>query len=92
MYEVRRQLLEKDETITTEVLKNPLRGTNEKSKMSMEIFQHHNDQMRNLVCKEYSPFTLIRYKTSYLKSYFSVIFCITSLQRRLQLTPLFFLK
>ncbi|MEJ7821781.1 MAG: site-specific integrase, partial [Chitinophagaceae bacterium] len=65
VYEVRRQLLEKDETITAEALKNTLRGTNEKSKMIMEIFQHHNDQMKNLVSKDYSPTTLIRYKTSF---------------------------
>ena len=65
VYEVRRQLLEKDETITAEALKNTLRGTNEKSKMIMEIFQHHNDQMKNLVNKDYSPTTLIRYKTSF---------------------------
>ena len=65
VYEVRRQLLEKGETITAEALKNTLRGTNEKSKMIMEIFQHHNDQMKNLVSKDYSPTTLIRYKTSF---------------------------
>ena len=65
VYEVRRQLLEKDETITAEALKNTLRGTNEKSKMIMEIFQYHNDQMKNLVSKDYSPTTLIRYKTSF---------------------------
>jgi site-specific recombinase XerD len=65
VYEVRRQLLEKDETITAEALKNTLRGTNEKSKMIMEIFQHHNDQMKILISKDYSPTTLIRYKTSF---------------------------
>lgn len=65
IYEVRRKLLEKDETITAETLKNTLRGTTEKAKMVMEIFKDHNDQMRSLVDKDYSPTTLIRYKTSF---------------------------
>ena len=64
VYEVRRQLLEKDEIITAEALKNTLKGTNEKSKMVLEIFQQHNDQMKSLVDKDYSPTTLKRYKTS----------------------------
>lgn len=64
VYEVRRQLLEKDETITAEALKNTLRGTNQESKMIMVLFQEHNEQMRSLVNKDYSPTTLIRYNTS----------------------------
>lgn len=64
IYEVRRELLEKDETVTSEALKNTLRGTNEKSKMIMAIFQDHNDQMKSLIDKDYSPTTLKRYKTS----------------------------
>ncbi len=64
VYEARRKLLEKNETVTAEALKNTLRGTNEKSKMVMEIFQYHNDQMKSLVDKDYSPTTLVRYKTS----------------------------
>jgi site-specific recombinase XerD len=65
VYEVRRQLLEKNETITSEGIKNTLKGTNEKSKMVMVIFQHHNDQMKSLVGKDFSPATLERYKISF---------------------------
>ena len=66
VYEVRRQLLDKDETLTADAIKNTLRGTNEKSKMIMVIFQDHNDQMKSLVGKDYSPGTLERYKISFL--------------------------
>ncbi len=64
IYEARRKLLEKDETVTAETLKNTLRGTGEQSKMVIELFQYHNDQMKSLVNKDYSPTTLVRYKTS----------------------------
>jgi len=65
IYEVRRQLLEKNETITAEGLKNTLRGTNESAKMIMVIFQRHNDQVKSLINKDFSPATLERYQTSY---------------------------
>ena len=65
VYEVRRQLLEKNEIITSEEIRNVLKGTNQKSKMTMEIFQDHNDQMKSLVGKDFSPATLERYKISF---------------------------
>ena len=55
VYEVRRQVLEKNETLTAELLKNTLKGTSEKSTLVMEIFQNHNDQMKSLVDKDFSP-------------------------------------
>lgn len=64
VYEVRRKLLEKNEAITADGLKNVLKGTSDKSKMIMAIFQQHNDQMKSLVGKDFSPATLERYKTS----------------------------
>ena len=64
VYEVRRQVLEKNETLTAKLLKNTLKGISEKSKTVIEIFQDHNDQMKSLVDKDFSPTTLKRYKTS----------------------------
>ena len=64
VYEVRRKLVEKNETITANGLKNVLKGTSDKSKMIMTIFQQHNDQMKSLVGKDFSPATLERYRTS----------------------------
>ena len=65
VYEVRRQVLDKNETITAEGIRNTLRGTNEKSKMIMVIFQDHNDELKSLVGKDFSAATLERYKTSF---------------------------
>jgi site-specific recombinase XerD len=65
VYEVRRQLLEKNEIITSNALRNVLKGTNENAKMIMKIFQQHNDEVKNLVGKDFAPGTLERYKTSY---------------------------
>ncbi len=65
VFEVRRQLLEKNEIITAETLRNVLKGTHENARMIMKIFQQHNDELKSLVGKEFSSGTLERYKTSY---------------------------
>jgi site-specific recombinase XerD len=65
VYEVRRQLLEKNESITSQGLRNTLKGTNETTRMLMKIFQQHNDEVKTLIDKDFSPATLERYKTSF---------------------------
>jgi Phage integrase SAM-like domain/Arm DNA-binding domain len=65
VYEVRRQLLEKNEIITAERLRSTLKGTNETARMILKIFQQHNDEIKSLVGKDFSPATLERYKTSF---------------------------
>ena len=65
VYEAKRLLLEKNEVITAETLRNVLKGTNENAKMIMKIFQQHNDELKSLIGKDFSPATLERYKTSY---------------------------
>ena len=65
VYEARRVLIEKNQQVNAEGLKNILKGKSESSKMIMEIFQQHNDEVKSLIGKDYSPATLERYKTSY---------------------------
>src|SRR5688572_28769778 len=65
VYEVRRKLLEKNENITAERLKNTLKGTDGTVRMLMKIFQQHNDEVKSLVGKDFASGTLERYKTSY---------------------------
>jgi len=65
VYEVRRQLLEKNESIASQRLRNTLKGTNETARMLMKKFQQHNDELETLIGKDFSPATLERYKTSY---------------------------
>ncbi len=54
-------------TITLDDLKILLSGgkPHKQKYMIMEIFKTHNDQMEELVGREYSPGTLQRYQTSY---------------------------
>lgn len=64
VYEAKRQLLENNKAITAELLKNILKGKTDRPKMLMEVFQYHNDQIKELIGKEVSAATLERYKTS----------------------------
>jgi site-specific recombinase XerD len=50
--------------ITADKLKNKLTGKEDKSQMLVPIFEYHNSQLAQLVGREYSPTTLIRYRTS----------------------------
>ena len=64
VHEARLRLIEKNESINAAALKSILKGKKDKSKMILVIFQQHNDQMKSLVGKDFSPATLERYKTS----------------------------
>lgn len=63
-FEARRLLIENSKEITAEAIKNLLTGQSEKARMILDGFSHHNEQMKALVNKEFSPATLERYKTS----------------------------
>jgi site-specific recombinase XerD len=65
VYEVHRALLESKEDITAGEIKNKLLGVKEQSNTILGVFVQHNEQMHQLVGKDYSPLTLKRYKTSY---------------------------
>jgi hypothetical protein len=64
VYEARTKLIQQNLSITAESLRNALTGTHERRRMLIEIFQHHNEQMKELVGKEFSIATLIRYNTT----------------------------
>ena len=65
VYEARRQLLDKNELITVDSLKDILKGTKGEIKTIMQVFKQHNEEVEALVDKGYSATTLTRYKTSY---------------------------
>jgi len=64
VHNARLRLLEKDQSINSDALMNILKGKKEKSKMLLAVFQEHNNQMKSLVGKDFSPATLERYITS----------------------------
>ncbi|GLU51570.1 transposase [Dyadobacter frigoris] len=68
IYEIHRRLVEADEEITAEIIRNHLNGTAAKSRFIIALFQEHNDRVANLVNKDFAPGTLTRYKTTLVHS------------------------
>lgn len=64
VHEARRQIVDSDVTVTSELLKSILKGEHTKPRMILEAFQEHNMKFSELVGKEFAPATLLRYKTS----------------------------
>lgn len=64
IYEIHRKLVEADEEITAEIIRNHLSGKAAKSRMVIALFQQHNDRVAKLINKDYAPGTLTRYKTT----------------------------
>lgn len=64
VYGAKRELIEVGKTVTAEAIKEVITGKAGDKKMILEIFQHHNDQIKALLDSEYAPGTLQRYYTS----------------------------
>ena len=64
VFEARRLLIDNSKAVTAVAIKNLLTGRDEKSKMILDVFRYHNEQMAALVNSDFSPATLERYKTS----------------------------
>ncbi len=65
VFEAKRTLIEIDHEVSVDAIKDVILGKERTSKhMLMEIFQHHNDQLSELVGKGYADSTLTKYKSS----------------------------
>ncbi|MEQ9413837.1 MAG: site-specific integrase, partial [Cyclobacteriaceae bacterium] len=65
VYDYQREILNEGKTLSVETLKHKWFGIiTERPRMLLEIFEHHNRQMKDLVGQEFSPLTLERYTTS----------------------------
>jgi len=65
-FDCQRELMNEGKPITLENMKAKWFGTSlERKVMLMEVFKRHNEQMKALVKKEFSPLTLERYETSF---------------------------
>ena len=64
VYEIERQLIFADDKITFESFKNKWLGIAEKPKMILELFKEHNNEVAQLIGKDYARMTLKRYNTS----------------------------
>jgi hypothetical protein len=58
-------LIENNKLVAGASIKNMVIGTVEKSKIILEVFKEHNEQLAALVGSEYSPATIRRYKISF---------------------------
>ncbi|WP_162055591.1 site-specific integrase [Pontibacter pamirensis] len=66
VYAYQQELLQEGKPVTTETLRDKWLGVEEKPVMLLEVFQKHNEQVEQLVGKDFAPGTLERYKTSLL--------------------------
>jgi site-specific recombinase XerD len=65
VFDYQRQFMTEGKSLTIDSIKNKWFGiVTERPRMLLEIFEHHNKQMKELVEQEFSPLTLERYITS----------------------------
>jgi RHS repeat-associated protein len=64
VHEAHRYMIDHDELITAESLKNKYSGKEVKLFSLIKVFEDHNSKMESLLGDEYAPGTLQRYKTS----------------------------
>lgn len=65
VYNHQREILNEGKALTVETLKHKWLGIiTERPRMLLEIFEHHNKQMKELIGSEFSPLTFERYTTS----------------------------
>lgn len=65
-FDCQRELMNEGKEISLETVKAKWYGTSaEPSKMLMNVFKEHNEKMKALVNKEFSPLTFERYETSF---------------------------
>ena len=64
LYDIQRKLIDANEIISAEIIKNKYTGKGENPTMLIPIFQIHNDQITALLGSEYSKGTLTRYNTA----------------------------
>lgn len=64
VFDAKKAILESGRELTAELLRDYLKGNGEDKKMILELFQHHNDQLKALVGIDYAAGTAQRYKTS----------------------------
>lgn len=65
IYEIQRQIIESNSSLTAELVRNRINGVADKSKGILEVFQDHNKKLEQLVGSDYALGTLTRYKTTY---------------------------
>ena len=68
-----RDLLDHGKVITAEALRNAFLGLNENKRTVLEVFQYHNDQIKQMAGKDFAEATITRYDTTlqHIKNFIS---------------------
>jgi site-specific recombinase XerD len=64
VYQAKRRLIESGRVLSAQAIKDILTGNYDKPRMILEIFKHHNDQMKELEGIDYARGTIGRYEIS----------------------------
>jgi site-specific recombinase XerD len=64
VYQAKRKLIEYDKDFTADALKDILTGADEKKVMILDVFRHHNSQLKALEGTEFASNTIDRYNTT----------------------------
>lgn len=64
IYQAKRSLNDSDKTVSAQAIKDVLNGVTEKPRMILDVFKHHNDQMKALEGIDFAAGTIGRYQIS----------------------------
>jgi len=64
---IHQQFIEQNSSFSAIQIRDTYLGKNEKNKMVLKLFQEHNDQVENLIGKDFAPLTAVRYKTAKMR-------------------------
>jgi site-specific recombinase XerD len=64
VYRAKKKLIDNDQDLTVETLKDALTGADEKKILILDVFRQHNAQMKALEGIDYAANTIIRYNTA----------------------------
>jgi len=62
---IHREMIEDDEVVTVEKLKNKILGRKPERKTLLQVFRYHNEMMQSRVGIDFSTSTMIRYNTTF---------------------------
>jgi len=64
VYDIRADLIQKNQLVTAEVIKNEYNGIGKQTKKLSEVFEYHNQKVKELVGYDYAQATYRRYLTT----------------------------
>jgi hypothetical protein len=64
VYQAQKSLIEDGKPLTSIAIRNIVQGRTDRQQKLLDIFEYHNKMMEEKIPSEYSPSTLIRFKTT----------------------------